>query len=38
MLLHDWEIERERFWQVVPKEYVKYLAHPLGAEEAALRA
>ena len=23
MLLHDWEQERSRFWQVVPKEYVK---------------
>jgi glutamate synthase (NADPH/NADH) large chain len=38
MLLHDWEQERERFWQVVPKEYVKYLAHPLRAELEARRA
>jgi glutamate synthase (NADPH/NADH) large chain len=38
MLLHDWETERERFWQVVPKEYVKYLAQPLGAVKEAKRA
>ena len=34
MLLHDWSREVPHFWQVVPKEYVKYLAHPL-CEEAA---
>ena len=33
MLLHDWEQERERFWQVVPKEYLRYLPVPL--EDAA---
>jgi glutamate synthase (NADPH/NADH) large chain len=38
MLLHDWEQERERFWQVVPKEYVRYLAHPLGIGDEAKRA
>jgi len=38
MLLHDWEQERARFWQVVPKEYVKYLAHPLSSEAEAKRA
>jgi glutamate synthase (NADPH/NADH) large chain len=38
MLLHDWEQEREHFWQVVPKEYVKYLKHPLGSEAEAKRA
>jgi glutamate synthase (NADPH/NADH) large chain len=38
MLLHDWEQECPRFWQVVPKEYVKYLAHPRASEEHAKRA
>jgi glutamate synthase (NADPH/NADH) large chain len=38
MLLHDWEQERSQFWQIVPKEYVKYLSQPLGAEVAARRA
>jgi glutamate synthase (NADPH/NADH) large chain len=39
MLLHDWERERLHFWQVVPKEYVKYLLHRLAGEAAeALRA
>jgi glutamate synthase (NADPH/NADH) large chain len=34
MLLHDWHTERHRFWHVVPKEYVKYLAVPLAEVEA----
>ena len=33
MLLHDWEQEREKFWQVVPKEFVKYLQQPMTATE-----
>jgi glutamate synthase (NADPH/NADH) large chain len=37
MLLHDWDTEREKFWQVVPKEFVKYLAVPMD-EPVALRA
>jgi glutamate synthase (NADPH/NADH) large chain len=37
MLLHDWEIEREKFWQVVPKEFARYLPVPLS-EPQALRA
>ncbi len=37
MLLHDWDRTLPRFWQVVPKEYVKYLPAPLQ-EETALRA
>jgi glutamate synthase (NADPH/NADH) large chain len=37
MLLHDWKAERGNFWQVVPKEYVKYLPAAIE-EEAALRA
>ena len=38
MLLHDWAQERDRFWQVVPKEFVKYLAAPLRDTADALRA
>ncbi len=38
MLLHDWNRALPRFWQVVPKEYVKYLPVPLAEEAAALRA
>jgi len=34
MLLHDWETERQRFWQVVPKEFLKYLPMPLEAQQA----
>ena len=37
MLLHDWERVLPRFWQVVPKDYVKYLPVPLD-EQAALTA
>ena len=37
MLLVDWARVAGRFWQVVPKEYVKYLPVPLS-EAAALRA
>jgi glutamate synthase (NADPH/NADH) large chain len=33
MLLHDWEQERAKFWQVVPKEFVKYLPHALSESE-----
>jgi glutamate synthase (NADPH/NADH) large chain len=36
MLLHDWPRAAGRFWQVVPKDYVKYLPVPLDAAEAAL--
>jgi glutamate synthase (NADPH/NADH) large chain len=38
MLLHDWEQERDRFWQIVPKDYVKYLPQALGDTELARRA
>jgi glutamate synthase (NADPH/NADH) large chain len=38
MLLHDWESERGKFWQVVPKDYIKYLPESLGETEQALRA
>ncbi len=36
MLLHDWVQERDKFWQVVPKEYVKYLPQPMLEEAQAL--
>jgi glutamate synthase (NADPH/NADH) large chain len=32
-LLHDWDRVLPHFWQVVPKDFVKFLAHPLGEAE-----
>ena len=37
MMLHDWSRALPRFWQVVPKEYARYLPVPL-VEREALRA
>jgi glutamate synthase (NADPH/NADH) large chain len=37
-MLNDWERELPKFWQIVPKEYVKYLDQPLGEERAEIRA
>lgn len=40
-LLHDWERTAQHFWQIVPKDYVKYLPQPLSdidEQETALRA
>ncbi len=37
-LLNDWDRELPRFWQIVPKEYVKYLALPLTDDVEAVRA
>jgi glutamate synthase (NADPH/NADH) large chain len=37
-MLNDWERESPHFWQVVPKEYVKYLASPLNEEMAEISA
>ena len=34
MLVHDWERTLPDFWQVVPKEFVKYLPVPLSEVEA----
>lgn len=34
-MLNDWTRESPHFWQVVPKEYVKYLASPLTEEQTA---
>jgi glutamate synthase (NADPH/NADH) large chain len=31
-LLNEWEMERDRFWHVVPKDYARYL--PVPMEEA----
>jgi glutamate synthase (NADPH/NADH) large chain len=39
MLAHDWDRTLPKFWQIVPKDYVKYLPVPLDeADQAALRA
>ena len=29
-LLNDWALERGKFWQIVPKEMLDELAHPLS--------
>ncbi len=34
-LLNDWDMEVQKFWQVVPKEMLSRLEHPLGAAAAA---
>jgi glutamate synthase (NADPH/NADH) large chain len=36
-LLIDWHYERTRFWQIVPKEMVHRLEHPIGAPEETAR-
>ena len=38
MLVHDWDLSLPKFWQIVPKEYVKYLPVPLVEPVEALRA
>ena len=37
-LLIDWRRERGKFWQVVPKEMLSHLAHPLSDETEVKRA
>ncbi|TXH37484.1 MAG: glutamate synthase large subunit [Rhodospirillaceae bacterium] len=37
-LLNDWELERGRFWQVVPKEMLSRLEQPLGDRPVAALA
>ncbi len=37
-LLNDWDRALPCFWQIVPRDYVKYLASPLNEEVAAARA
>jgi len=34
-LLAQWDVELGNFWQVVPKEMVSRMAHPLKAERVA---
>jgi glutamate synthase (NADPH/NADH) large chain len=36
--LIDWRRERDLFWQIVPKEMLARLAHPLSDAAAAQRA
>jgi glutamate synthase (NADPH/NADH) large chain len=38
MLLHSWDQTLGDFWQVVPKDYVKYLPHALSDEKEQARA
>ena len=33
-LLRDWDVERDRFLQICPKEMIKALSHPLSDAEA----
>jgi glutamate synthase (NADPH/NADH) large chain len=33
-ILADWEVERDRFWQIAPKEMIARLEHPITAAEA----
>jgi glutamate synthase (NADPH/NADH) large chain len=37
-MLNDWARVSPHFWQVVPKDYVKYLPSPLNEEVAAVSA
>lgn len=34
-LLAEWDLERGKFWQIVPKEMLSRLQHPLADEDAA---
>jgi glutamate synthase (NADPH/NADH) large chain len=38
MLLNDWERVLPQFWQIVPRDYVRFLPHPLTMEAEKLRA
>jgi glutamate synthase (NADPH/NADH) large chain len=37
-MLNDWDREVKKFWQIVPRDYVKYLSSPLNEEVVAERA
>jgi glutamate synthase (NADPH/NADH) large chain len=37
-LLHDWRRVAPKFWQIVPKDYVKYLPVPMTDSQAAMQA
>jgi glutamate synthase (NADPH) large chain len=36
-LLHEWETTLPHIWQVVPRDYVRYLPVPLSAEQEEAR-
>jgi len=36
-LLNDWELEKGKFWQIVPKEMIDRLEHPISTEPALAR-
>jgi glutamate synthase (NADPH/NADH) large chain len=37
-ILQQWDVERDRFWQICPKEMVSRLKHPLSDTAAAKTA
>ena len=37
-LVNDWALERDRFWQVVPREMLSRLPQPLSDREEEKRA
>jgi glutamate synthase (NADPH/NADH) large chain len=37
-ILADWEVERVHFWQIVPKEMIARLEHPIDGESAVAAA
>ncbi len=37
-ILEDWDAEKEKFWQIVPKEMIDRLEHPVRTPEVALAA
>ena len=37
-LLIDWRLERDKFWQIVPKEMLDRLEHPVGQAAEEKRA
>ena len=37
-MLNDWALERAKFWQIVPKEMLERLKHPLSDEGGLMRA
>ncbi len=36
-LMVDWELERAKFWQIVPREMVERLEHPVTRDAEARR-
>ncbi|NOT39148.1 MAG: hypothetical protein HOP13_01510, partial [Alphaproteobacteria bacterium] len=37
-ILQQWDLTRDQFWQICPKEMLTRLKHPLSDEPAAARA